>query len=57
MQQTLAALTGVPLSDQILMCDGARLDPTKPLYAYGLPAVSPEAGWAAAQHNAGANCL
>ncbi|KAL4447174.1 hypothetical protein ABPG77_007207 [Micractinium sp. CCAP 211/92] len=36
-QQTLADLTGIPLGDQILMCEGARLDAAKPLSAYGLP--------------------
>lgn len=39
-QQTLADLTGIPLGDQILMCEGARLDAAKPLSAYGLPGVS-----------------
>ncbi|EFN58270.1 hypothetical protein CHLNCDRAFT_57098 [Chlorella variabilis] len=36
-QQTLAELTGIPKGDQILMCEGARLDGAKPLAAYGLP--------------------
>jgi hypothetical protein len=40
-QQTLADLTGIPKADQILMCEGARLDGSKPLDAYGLPGVSP----------------
>lgn len=40
MQQALVALTGVPLGEQIMMCEGARLDPHKPLSAYGLPVVS-----------------
>ena len=38
-QQALVALTGVPLADQIVMCEGARLDPRKPLSTYGLPVV------------------
>lgn len=44
MQQALAELTGIPRGDQILMCDGARLEGTRPLSAYGLPWVS--SGWA-----------
>ncbi|PSC71466.1 Autophagy-related 11 [Micractinium conductrix] len=36
-QQTLADLTGIPVGEQILMCEGARLDGAKPLAAYGLP--------------------
>lgn len=43
MQQTLADLTGIVQGDQILMCEGARLDGARPLSAYGLPWVS---GWA-----------
>ena len=39
-QQTLAELTGIPRGEQILMCEGARLDAAKPLAAYGLPGVS-----------------
>lgn len=39
-QQALADLTGIPRADQILMCEGARLDSAKPLSAYGLPWVS-----------------
>lgn len=38
-QQTLADLTGILPGDQILMCEGARLDGPKPLSAYGLPVV------------------
>lgn len=38
-QQTLGDLTGIPPADQILMCEGARLDAAKPLSAYGLPGV------------------
>ena len=38
-QQALADLTGIPQADQILMCDGARLDAAKPLSAYNLPWV------------------
>eukprot|EP00887_Chlorella_sp_A99_P002015 scaffold18.g2015.t1 len=36
-QQTLATLTAIPAADQILMCEGARLDVAKPLATYGLP--------------------
>jgi hypothetical protein len=39
-QQALVSFTGVPVVDQILMCNGARLDPAKPLAAYKLPVVS-----------------
>ena len=38
-QQALASLTGIALPDQILMCDGTRLEGEKPLSAYGLPGV------------------
>lgn len=38
-QQALASLTGIALPDQILMCDGTRLEGDKPLSAYGLPGV------------------
>lgn len=54
-QQTLADLTGIYLGDQILMCDGARLDAAKPLSAYGLPAVSWT--WGGAQLKARHQCL
>lgn len=40
MQQTLADLTGITQGDQILMCEGARLDGARQLSAYGLPWVS-----------------
>ncbi|KAK9820447.1 hypothetical protein WJX72_010464 [[Myrmecia] bisecta] len=36
-QQALAAHTGIPVSEQIVMCNGTPLDPTKPLAAYNLP--------------------
>lgn len=36
-QQALVAFTGVQVSDQIVMCEGARLDPNKTLAAYSLP--------------------
>ncbi len=39
-QQALEELTGVLKADQILMCEGARLDATKPLAAYGMRMVS-----------------
>lgn len=39
MQQALVALTGLSLADQIVMCEGSRLDPHKTLAAYGLPVV------------------
>jgi len=39
-QQALVSVTGISLSDQIVMCHGARLDPVKPLAAYKLPVVS-----------------
>jgi hypothetical protein len=38
-QQALEELTGVPKADQILMCEGARLDAAKPLAAYGMRVV------------------
>lgn len=38
-QQALVALTGVPAADQLVMCEGVRLDPHKALSAYGLPVV------------------
>ena len=38
-QQALVALTGVPLGDQVVICEGVRLDPHKPLSVYGLPVV------------------
>jgi hypothetical protein len=34
------AFTSIAVSDQIVMCHGARLDPAKPLSAYKLPVVS-----------------
>ena len=40
MQQALVSVTGIGVSDQIVMCHGARLDPAKPLAAYKLPLVS-----------------
>lgn len=40
MQHALVSFTGVPVADQIAMYQGARLDPNKPLAAYGLPKVS-----------------
>lgn len=39
-QQALVAFTSIAVSDQIVMCHGARLDPAKPLSAYKLPVVS-----------------
>jgi hypothetical protein len=39
-QQALVAFTNIAVSDQIVMCHGARLDPAKPLSAYKLPVVS-----------------
>lgn len=39
MQTTLASLTAIPPGEQILMCDGARLDASKPLSAYSLPSA------------------
>jgi hypothetical protein len=39
LQGALAAYTGVPPSDQILMCDGTALDPSRTLSAYKLPVV------------------
>ncbi len=39
-QQALVSFTGIPICDQIIMCHGARLDPTKTLAQYGLPVVS-----------------
>jgi hypothetical protein len=39
-QQALVSVTGIGVSDQIVMCHGARLDPAKPLAAYKLPLVS-----------------
>jgi hypothetical protein len=38
-QQTLEELTGIPKADQILMCEGARLEGAKSLAVYGLPGV------------------
>jgi hypothetical protein len=38
-QQALVSVTGISVSDQIVMCQGARLDPAKPLAAYRLPVV------------------
>lgn len=38
-QQALVSVTGIAVSDQIVMCHGARLDPAKPLAAYKLPQV------------------
>lgn len=38
-QATLASLTAIPPGEQILMCDGARLDAAQPLSAYGLPSA------------------
>lgn len=40
MQQALVGFTNVPVSDQIVMFGGARLDPTKTLASYKLPVVS-----------------
>ncbi len=39
-QQALVELTGIPVEDQVVICDGARLDPARSLAAYKLPAVS-----------------
>ena len=41
MQGALLSFTGIPLLDQIIMYNGARLEPTRTLGAYGLPVVSP----------------
>ena len=38
-QAALVPTTGVAVPDQILMCNGVRLDPAKPLTAYKLPVV------------------
>lgn len=38
-QQALVSFTGIPIADQIVMCNGARLDPAKALAAYKLPLV------------------
>jgi hypothetical protein len=38
-QHALVSFTGVSAGEQILMCHGARLDPSKPLSAYKLPVV------------------
>ena len=35
--ETLASVTGIPMTDQILMSDKVRLDPAKSLSAYKLP--------------------
>lgn len=43
-QQALVSVTGISVSDQIVMCHGARLDPAKPLAAYKLPVVSDDEG-------------
>ncbi|GFR46208.1 hypothetical protein Agub_g7746 [Astrephomene gubernaculifera] len=42
-QHALVSFTGIPVADQIAMYQGARLDPTKPLGAYGLPVASSHA--------------
>ncbi|WIA42046.1 hypothetical protein OEZ86_009334 [Tetradesmus obliquus] len=42
-QQALVAFTSIAVSDQIVMCHGARLDPAKPLSAYKLPVADPAA--------------
>ena len=39
-QQALLSFTGIAISDQIIMLNGARLDPSRSLGAYGLPVVS-----------------
>lgn len=39
-QQYLAGVTGIPIPEQILMCDGSPLDASKPLSVYRLPVVS-----------------
>ena len=40
LQQAVSQITGVPASEQIVMCDGAPLDPNRTLAAYKLPVVS-----------------
>eukprot|EP00873_Tetraselmis_striata_P002870 jgi/Tetstr1/423134/TSEL_013903.t1 len=42
-QHALAALSGIPAQDQIITCNGARLDPSKPLSSYELPAPAGKA--------------
>jgi hypothetical protein len=39
LQALAAPLAGVPVADQILMYNGAKLDPLKQLSAYRLPVV------------------
>lgn len=38
-QQALLSFTGIPLADQLVMFNGARLDPARTLGSYGLPVV------------------
>ena len=38
--ETLLGATGIPLHEQILMCEGSRLDATKLLSNYSLPVSS-----------------
>lgn len=40
MQSALATFTGLAAADQICMVKGAKMDPTRTLGAYRLPAVS-----------------
>ncbi|KAF8059682.1 ATG11 [Scenedesmus sp. PABB004] len=42
-QAALVTATGIALADQIVMCAGARLDPSKQLAAYKLPVADPAA--------------
>lgn len=38
-QQALLSFTGIPLAEQLVMFNGARLDPARTLGSYGLPVV------------------